>query len=53
MNYFGYLIVISVRTAATKKKSTDVARELKKAFEALDILEADTSSATEDKGITE
>lgn len=43
----GYLIVISARTAATNKKSTDVAAELKKAFEALDMLRV-----TDDQGIT-
>ena len=45
----GYLVVISVRTAATNKKSTDVARELKKAFIALDML----TCATDDQGITQ
>ena len=49
----GYLIVISVRTAATKKKSTDVAYELKKAFTALDMLATDAPSAKKDQGITE
>ena len=48
----GFLIVISVRTAATKKKSTDVARELRSAFEALDMLVTDESRATDDQGIT-
>ena len=34
----GNLIVISVRTAATGKKSTDVAIELRRAFEAFSML---------------
>ena len=49
----GYLIVISVRTAATKKKSTDVARELEKAFTALDMLCVDSACKTDDQGITQ
>ena len=49
----GYLIVISVRTAATKKKSTDVALELRKAFTALDMLVVDAPDATDDQGITQ
>ena len=48
----GYLIVISVRTAATKKKSTDVAVELKKAFAFLDMLRADDSGDKDNQGIT-
>ena len=34
----GFLIVISARGAATRKKSTDVAREMMTAFSALDML---------------
>ena len=48
----GYLIVIGVRTAATKKKSTDVAIELKKAFAALNMLRDETGK-TDDQGITQ
>ncbi len=33
----GYLIVISARAAALKRKSTDVELDLKKAFESLDM----------------
>ena len=40
----GYLIVISVRTAATDKKSTDVAVELRRAFEALSMLNSSVES---------
>ena len=48
----GYLIVIGVRAAATKKKSTDVAVELRKAFTALDMLRESEPSATDNQGIT-
>ena len=40
----GNLIVISVRTAATGKKSTDVANELTRAFEALSMLNVSIES---------
>ena len=48
----GYLIVISVRTAATKKKSTDVAVELKAAFLALGMLASTSSVDTDEQGTT-
>ena len=35
----GYLIVLSARGAATKKKSGEIARELRRAFETLDMIE--------------
>ena len=34
----GYLIVISARGAATKRKSTDIARELRRAFSEMQML---------------
>ena len=45
----GFLIVISARGAIIGKKSTDVARELKKAFAELGMTVADTPSQTEEK----
>ncbi|MBO7249648.1 MAG: ribonuclease P protein component [Clostridia bacterium] len=45
----GFLIVISARGAIIGKKSTDVARELKKAFAELGMTVADTTSQTEEK----
>lgn len=43
----GFLIVISARGAATRKKSTDVARELKTAFSKLDMFLPANDSATD------
>ena len=53
--YTGNLIVISVRTAATKKKSTDVAEELRRAFEYLSMLSSESASSTgtDRQGITQ
>jgi len=53
--YTGNLIVISVRTAATKKKSTDVAEELRRAFEYLSMLSSESASSTgtDKQGITQ
>ena len=48
----GYLIVIGVRAAATKKKSTDVAVELKAAFLALGMLASTSSVDTDEQGTT-
>ena len=45
----GFLIVISARGAIIGKKSTDVARELKKAFAELGMTVAETTSQTEEK----
>ena len=48
----GYLIVIGVRAAATKKKSTDIAVELRRAFVSLDMLCDADPSATDNQGTT-
>ena len=48
----GNLIVISVRTAATKKKSTDVALELRTAFESLQMLADSKNTKTDNQGTT-
>ena len=48
----GNLIVISVRTAATKKKSTDVALELRTAFESLQMLADSKNKKTDNQGTT-
>ena len=45
----GFLIVISARGAIIGKKSTDVARELKKAFAELGMTVTDMASQTEEK----
>ena len=49
----GNLIVISVRTAATNKKSTDVAIELRTAFESLQMLaDSKNTKNTDNQGTT-
>jgi ribonuclease P protein component len=45
----GYLIVISARGAATKRKSTDIARELRYAFSQLQMFSAPTEVRDADK----
>ena len=42
----GYLIVISARGAATKKKSIDIARELRYAFSQLQMFSAEDTQET-------
>ena len=48
----GNLIVISVRMAATNKKSTDVAAELRNAFESLKLLAESKNNKTDNHGTT-
>lgn len=49
----GYLIVISARGAATKKKSTDIACELKRAFAELQMFsDSENEKVTQNKGKT-
>ena len=48
----GNLIVISVRMAATNKKSTDVAAELRNAFESLKLLAESKNIKTDNQGTT-
>ena len=45
----GYLIVISARGAATKKKSSDIARELRYAFSQLQMFSAGEETQRTDK----
>ena len=42
----GYLIVLSARGAATKKKSGDIERELRYAFRTLDMMADETTKKT-------